>query len=309
MEYEFMKGGDGGLSNHNNRDWLVPKDVDAPMLIQVKNTGDTVASLAKKMGVPEAAVIDIGFNTLVVKGPSRAEMVLAQNAVQQAAGNRSGTTTLQLFRGINEGYPHKPITKMASAYLAATDGKGGQALMSGVDSWSMLPLSGFGAGTPKETNPLEHLGGGLTFSKEVPNHYIFAHYEQKMTTPLGSSGMTQDNAHKSVFYKHGSEHEALVIGHDSYVLTEPGQNKVMKLGFLKGAAAEPVQMSAPQADPSIPPGFGKFIRTDEVIAWFVTSTGATPYAILESVLEYPKPEVSFEDAYGEWINEPVEALQ
>lgn len=274
-----------GWDSISNATYMVDRDnMNAPMMIEYDSSAFTSPQdCATKVGV-DLAHVHAENGKYYVKGPSRAEVILAQQACQLVASKKSGMQEMTLFRGMTDG-GFGVVSKMADAHSkSAQQGKaiGAQLYMSGVDSWASGKTVGFGAGLAPDpiNDPHTTTSGGITLIKKVPNYYCWAHYSQVMTTPNMTSKA-------SVFRHHPNEQEMLVLAHDSSALTTPGVNKVMKVGFLT-TAAEQVQptgqrpaIAIPEVDLTLPPGFGRYVRTEDQMLWLVTRDSVTVCAMLE----------------------------
>jgi hypothetical protein len=271
--------GPWAYSNTNGTHYFIPKDIDEPIMMRVQDNG-SVADIAHKMGREPHQVIKVPgshqVETTFIMGPTPREMLIAQNAVNQVASQRTGCMSFQLYRGVSDPMPNLQKEQWDAANPG---GSGGMVLQNGVDSWTHNALLGVFGASSGELGPQPNLdkskyqsASGMKYISNIPVHNIFVTYHQRMLTPYGS-GDNGDHR-RYVFENHMTEHEALVLGHDSFTLTAPGDGAFCKVGFSIAAVL------VPHADSSITPGFARFVCAPDGTFWYLTHDDCAPIFVL-----------------------------
>jgi hypothetical protein len=273
--------GDGpwAESSNNGVNYFIPKNVDEPIMMRVSDN-DSIADIALKMGREPHQVVKVPGShmgeTTFIMGPTPREMMIAQNAVNQVASQRTGCMSFQLYRGVSDPMPGLQKQQWDAA---KPGGSGGMMLQNGVDSWTHNAMLGAFGASGSELGPQPNLdksnyqyASGMKYISNIPTYNIFATYHQKMLTPYGSG--YSGNNRRNVFENHMGEHEALVIGHDSFTLTAPGNGTFSKVGFSIAAVL------VPHADSSITPGFARFVCAPDGSFWYLTHDDCAPVFVL-----------------------------
>jgi hypothetical protein len=221
-------------SEANNCTFVVhKKDPDAPSFLGVPTTGwGNPQEVATHFGVPLSSVTQYSTK-FWIKGPSRSEIMLQQFAMTQSALKRMGVTSIDMFRGFQDGGYVDGVSEMVKEEAdnkAKGVGTGAKVYLNPASSWS----------TNLATAKSFSGSSGVQLSKNVPTHFVFMHQDQDVKTKSGGSG--------HVFGQYtNSEWECVLFGHASTTISPAKKGAIVKISQLE---------THPESTSNIPDGFG-----------------------------------------------------